>query len=96
MTVQTAVDAPAKTFTLPFQDGLTAFGILQAAEVPVVSSGSGETCFVSEIDGIENEGSSGDNWIFMINQELGDRSSDAIALKPGDQVLWRFGDYDNP
>lgn len=72
---------------------LTAFEILEKAGHEVTSTGEGETRFVSAIDGLENLGSAGDNWTFRINGKLGDRSSDAVELKDGDEVLWKFGEY---
>lgn len=56
-------------------------------------SGSGETTFVRSIDGIENEGAEGDNWIFRVNEKLGDRSCGVFPVRPGDHVLWVLGEY---
>lgn len=62
-------------------------------DVKFESSGSGETAFVKAIDGVENEKAAGDNWTFKVNGKLGDRSSGVFELKPGDDVVWRFGAY---
>lgn len=78
---------------LAWKESLTAFSVLEASGQQVTHTGSGESCFVSAINGIQNQGSSGPNWIFYINGELGSSSSDAVTLKPGDQVTWTFGDY---
>lgn len=54
--------------------------------------GSGETAFVTSIGGVENEGADGQNWIFLVNDELGDRSAGVFEVQPGDTISWSFGD----
>lgn len=56
------------------------------------SRGSGETAFVSAIDGVANEGSDGRNWIYRVNEKLGDKSAGIYAVGPGDTISWSFGD----
>ncbi len=75
----------------------TVFSILQqaqqAGEVKFAHSGAGETAFVRSIDGLENEQAAGDNWTYLVNGELGDRSCGEFPVKTGDRILWRFGKY---
>ena len=63
------------------------------ADLEFYKSGAGETTFVRSIDGIENEGANGDNWIFRVNGKLGDKSSGIFPVQPGDRVEWSLGDY---
>jgi hypothetical protein len=53
--------------------------------------GTGETVFVTSIDGIENEGGDGKNWIYKVNGKLGDKSAGVFFVKPGDKISWSFG-----
>lgn len=84
-------------YALPWKEKTTAFAVLQAAEkhargIKVEHQGSGSTTLVTAIDGAENQGR-GSNWIFEVNGKLGEKSCALVELKPGDAVLWRFGDY---
>lgn len=56
--------------------------------------GKGITAFLTEIGGIKNSGSGGDNWIFRVNSKLGKKSFGATKLSSGDKVNWSFGKYD--
>ena len=53
--------------------------------------GSGESAFLTTIDGIENQGDTGHNWTYSVNGKHADRSFEIYKLEPGDQVLWTFG-----
>ena len=53
--------------------------------------GKGETAMVTEIGEVKNEGGSGSNWLFKVNETWGDRSAALIRPKGGDKVLWTFG-----
>lgn len=63
-----------------------------AHPLPFLSTGSGATSFVSEIDGVKNEGggSTKKNWLLWVNGKFSDLGPGSYALKPGDQVLWKF------
>ena len=54
--------------------------------------GKGETAFVSQIDGLKNDGA-GRNWIFRVEGKLGKRSCGVTPIKAGDHVKWRFERY---
>lgn len=91
-------DGVEKHFTkLPWKSQMTVFGLLQAADahlhgISLKHRGKGTTLFVEQIDDLKNEGR-GRNWIFRVNNRLADRSCDVQTVKPGDTVLWRFGEY---
>ncbi len=57
------------------------------------STGSEESAFVSSIGGIENEGKSGDNWVYRVNDELGNQGCGVCDVKKGDHILWVLGKY---
>lgn len=55
-------------------------------------SGSGETLFINSVDDYANQGG-GDtnkNWVFWVNQTLGDRSSGDFQLDADDIVEWKY------
>jgi hypothetical protein len=56
--------------------------------------GSQGSAFVQSIDGLENGGAAGDNWVFRVNGQLGQTSCGLAVLKSGDQLNWRYGKYD--
>ena len=53
--------------------------------------GTGETAFLNSIDGVGNEGASGKNWVYRVNDELGDKSAGVYPVKPGDAISWTYG-----
>jgi hypothetical protein len=59
--------------------------------VKISQKGSGQSAFVTSIDGVENQGADGQNWTYSVNGQMADRSYAVYELKPGDQVLWTFG-----
>lgn len=92
-------DGVEKRFTaLPYQSGLTVLGLMELASqhprgVKFEYRGKGETAFLKSIDGLANEGR-GRNWIFLVNDRLGETSFAIQSLQTGDKVRWRFGKYD--
>lgn len=54
--------------------------------------GKGETGLLTQIDDVKNEGA-GRNWIFRVNDKLGDRSFAISPVQAGDVVLWKFAEY---
>jgi hypothetical protein len=99
--VQVLIDfnghAENKQFPMTWKTGLTAFGCLESLQVEgklkVESRGTGSQTLLTAIDGLENRWSAGDNWIYLVNDRLGDRSSRVFELNSGDRVVWRFGKY---
>ena len=59
-------------------------------------TGKGATLLVTEIDGIANQGGSGDemNWIYSVNEKKGNKSCGVRELQAGDVVLWKFDLFD--
>lgn len=55
--------------------------------------GSGETAFLTAINGVENQKSNGDNWVYRVNGKLGDSGCDVFCVKPDDVIVWSFGKY---
>jgi len=77
---------------IEWHDGMTVADLMAAwTNVAVKQKGSGESAFVTTIDGIENQGADGKNWIYSVNGQVGDRSFAVYKLKPEDHVLWTFG-----
>jgi hypothetical protein len=89
-------DGVHKVFVaLPWQEKMTVFSALQAAEkhprgIKLSHRGTGERVLVTAIDDLKNEGS-GKNWLYEVNGKLADRSAGIYELSAGDAVLWRFG-----
>jgi hypothetical protein len=53
--------------------------------------GTGSSAFLHNLDGVENEGAEGRNWLYSVNGKPGDKSFAIFELEPGDEVLWTFG-----
>jgi hypothetical protein len=91
-------DGVEKHFTeLAWKKDMTVLDLLRAAQdhprgIRFQHRGNAETAFVTEIDGLKNEGQ-GKNWIYQVNGELADRSCGVYQLDKGDTVLWSFGKY---
>lgn len=84
---------------IPWREGMTVFDVLVQArrvdrEFAFRHRGSRDTLFVTSIDGIENRGARGPNWIFRVDDKLGDRSAGAFEVKAGQKVIWHFGKYE--
>jgi len=79
-----------------WRDGMSVYDATVALQpsLEVESSGQGESLFVKSLAGQANRGSAGDNWIYRVNGELGDRSCGVFPVQPGDQILWSFGKYE--
>ncbi len=55
--------------------------------------GSGAQAFLLSIDGVDNGGAGADNWIFRIDEKLGNASFGAVRLHDGARVAWTLGEY---
>ncbi len=77
--------------------GATAFDALQAFAdqqgLAVEHRGNGASLFVVSIGSVVNEGATGDNWVYLVSDQLGDRSAGVRSVSPGDRLVWRFGRY---
>ena len=91
-------DGVQKHFTqLAWSDQMTVLDALTAASrhprgIKFKTRGKAATTFVTKIDDLENEGRQR-NWVYSVNRELADRSCGVYTLKPGDAILWKFGEY---
>ncbi len=91
-------DGVQKHFTeLAWHDEMTVLDALTAAQkhprgIRIKYRSQGATAFLTKIDDLENEG--GDrNWVYRVNDKFADKSFAVFTLKPGDTVLWKFGEY---
>lgn len=86
-----------KSFELPCYGEASVLSVLEdaqkAGEINFESLGAGETAFIKSIEGVENEGANGDNWVYRVNGKLADRSCGIFSIRPGDKIEWRFGRY---
>ncbi|MCA9186772.1 MAG: DUF4430 domain-containing protein [Pirellulaceae bacterium] len=83
---------------IPWHEEMTVGSLLTHAQrhrrgIACDVRGRDATAMVLAIDNQKNEGSRGKNWIFRVNDKLGDRSFAATRIKAGDAVLWKFDDY---
>lgn len=81
--------------SLPCFEDSTVLSILEDARqiglLSFKSRGSGETAFLESIQGLSNAGSGGDNWVYRVNDQLGDKSCGVYPVAPDDKILWSFG-----
>jgi hypothetical protein len=91
-------DGVQKRFTrLSHVPQMTILDVLQAAQkhprgIKFDYRGKGETGFLTRIDDVANEGR-GRNWIFRVNDKLGERSFAVEPVGAGDVVSWSFAKY---
>lgn len=83
---------------IPWREGLNIGDLMKYASehrhgIALKVRGKGATSLLYRIDDLENQGGKGLNWIFKVNEKLGDRSFAITTLAPGDQVLWKFDEY---
>lgn len=91
-------DGVEKHFTaIPWKAEMTVLDAMAAAKasphgITFVSTGSGETTFISQIDDLKNEGARGGkrNWTFEVNGKLANRSAGVYGLKSADRVRWSY------
>jgi hypothetical protein len=81
----------ARSSTVRWKAGITVRDLLAAASVGEIGQqGSGAAAFLTQIDGVKNEGAGGRNWMYSVNGQRADRSFAVYKLQPGDRVLWSF------
>ena len=85
---------------VPCSEDSTVFTTLERAQnlgdVKFKATGQSDpaSTFVNSIGGVENLAAKGDNWIYLVNGELGDKSSALYSVNPGEEVTWVFGKYE--
>ncbi len=82
---------------IEWKDGMTVLSLMTQLQkdkkISFKHRGKGITAFLTEIGGIKNAGSGGDNWIFRGNSKLGKKSFGVTKVSAGDKVNWTFGKY---
>jgi hypothetical protein len=50
---------------------------------------------ITQIDDVGNQGAGGSqrNWIYRVNDQVGQRSAGICPVAAGDTILWRFETY---
>jgi hypothetical protein len=79
---------------IAWREGMTVYDVTsetQRNDLKLKTIGTGESAFLANLDGVENEGADGRNWIYSVDGKVGDRSFAVFELEPGDRVLWTFG-----
>jgi len=80
---------------LPWREGLTVEDLMHQASrhrpgINFSQHGEGETGFLQSIEGLKNQGASGRNWMYEVNDRFAEMSFCLQKLEPGDRVLWKF------
>jgi hypothetical protein len=77
--------------TAQWQEGMTVLDALQNhRRIAYLTEGSGESAFLTSLNGVMNEGAGGRNWTYTVNGKYADRSFAVYQLQPNDHVLWTF------
>ena len=93
-------DGVKKQFAaLNWKSGMTVLDAMKKAKkhphgITFKSQGSGSIAMLTKIDDLKNQGGRGKNWIYWINDKIGDRSFAVKSLSPSDHVLWKFARYE--
>jgi hypothetical protein len=78
--------------SVAWHQGMTVAELLTAARgLATTQKGAGSGAFLTEINGVANEGADGSNWTYEVNGVGADRSFAVYELRPSDRVLWTFG-----
>lgn len=82
---------------IPYKEKMTVLDVMNYAKknkkIDFLFRGKKDTAFLTSIDGVKNQGSRGDNWIFRVNKKLGRKSFGITQLGADDEVTWTFGKY---
>ncbi len=82
---------------LPWQPEMTVADLMESARefrpgIEFAQRGSGASGFLTSLDGLANEGTSGRNWIYRVDQQHAHQSFCLEKIEPGRHVLWLFTD----
>lgn len=100
-TVSLAIDygnGASKVFAaLPWKAEMTVADLMQAASqfrpgIRFTQQGSGASGFLTSLEGVENQGASGRNWIYQIGEKHAHQSFCLEKIEPGMHILWTFTD----
>jgi hypothetical protein len=77
--------------TAKWRAGMSALDVLQDhRRISFLTEGSGDSAFLTSLNGVMNEGAGGRNWTYTVNGKYADRSFAVYELQPNDHVLWTF------
>ena len=94
-------DGSIKLFTdIPWTKNATVLDVMNSAKthshgITFNYTGSGAAAFLSDIDGLANQGGGADkkNWQYWVNTSYGERSFAGWNVNALDTVFWRFALY---
>lgn len=97
LTIDFGNGATKEYAALPWQAEMTVADLLETAQsyrpgIQFTQIGSGETGFLSTLDGLSNEGAGGRNWLYRVDDRHAHVSFCLEKLQPGMHVLWSFTD----
>jgi hypothetical protein len=93
LTVNSGDGRPLQNTTAAWKEGMTVLDLLQQEpRVSFQAQGTGESAFLTELNGVANQGSGGRNWTYSVNGRLADKSFGVYKLRPNDHVLWTFAE----
>jgi len=81
---------------IAWRAGMTVLDVLREAarqDLRLSMRGTGSAAFLTEINGVENEGAAGRNWTYSVNGQYANCSFAVYELRPGDDVLWTFAPH---
>jgi opacity protein-like surface antigen len=97
LVVEFSKDKQKRFDDIAWRDGLTVLQAMNAAAksksgLKFKHRGSGANAFLTEIDGVENEGGklNGKNWSYWVNDRLANRSFAVFKLDKSAVVKWKF------
>ena len=91
LTIDFGDRGPRQAEVTSWSEGMTVGDLLnRVRRLSVAQQGSGASAFVTQINGVTNEGAGGRNWIYSVNGKAADRSLGIYELRPNDHVLWTF------
>ncbi len=103
-TVELIVDygdgARKSSGALPWRERLTVRAVMDEAKdhphgITYSAHGTGEQAILTKLDDLENQtGANAKDWLFYVNDRMGDKSFDAWTVRPGDVILWKFAVYE--
>lgn len=96
LTIEFPGDVELHYKAIAFTDDMTVFDLISAAAkhsfpLRFKHTGSGEFAFLTEIDGVKNEGAAGKNWTYKVDGQRAKVGMGSMKLKEGNHVLWIFG-----
>ena len=98
-TVRLSIDfgngAQKEFAALPWTADMTVADLLLAARefrpsLQFAQIGTGESGFLSSLDGLANEGAGGRNWLYRVDNQHAHVSFCLEKIEPGMHILWKF------